>query len=175
MTAVHTVRMIRFGPLESAHSQFCFSYYYKLFEVEDVRSICANVPGRSLPLCGTCDVVQVLYPSRSCPPLFPAVSWQIGEKRASHIHTFVHFKHVYLAALSMLYPSFYNTNSSPSLRKTCENTDPSGKSLSKRRLQSTTGPPVPMRSLDWRLTSQLSKTRKTVDQLHQSYPSIQLK
>ena len=33
------------------------------------------------------------------------------------------------------------------------NTDPSGRSLSKRRLQSTTGPPVPMRSLDCRLTT----------------------
>lgn len=31
-------------------------------------------------------------------------------------------------------------------------TDPSGKSLSNSRLQSTTGPPVPMRSLDCRLT-----------------------
>ncbi len=40
---------------------------------EGVCGMCADVPGRSLPLCGTCDVVQVLYPSGSCPPLFPAV------------------------------------------------------------------------------------------------------
>lgn len=26
-------------------------------------NLCADVPGGSLPLCGTCDVVQVLYPS----------------------------------------------------------------------------------------------------------------
>lgn len=46
------------------------------------------------------------------------------------------------------------------------NTDPSGKSLSNKRLQSTTGPPVPMRSLDWRLTTKLTKTRTTTDQSH---------
>lgn len=36
-------------------------------------------------------------------------------------------------------------------------TDPSGRSLSKRRLQSTTGPPDPIRSLDWRLTGRSSR------------------
>lgn len=35
---------------------------------------CTNVPCRPLPLRGPCDVVQVLYPSRSCPPLFPPIS-----------------------------------------------------------------------------------------------------
>lgn len=35
---------------------------------------CTDVPCRPLPLRGPCDVVQVLYPSRSCPPLFPPIS-----------------------------------------------------------------------------------------------------
>lgn len=39
-------------------------------------------------------------------------------------------------------------------------TYPSGRSLSNRRLQSTTGPPVPILSLDWRLTVDTQKKQK---------------
>lgn len=66
--------MILFCPFESCH-RFFFLQYSTWF-VSHV-CMCAVVPGGSLPLCGTGDVVKVLYPSRRCPPLFPAVSQNI--------------------------------------------------------------------------------------------------
>lgn len=48
-------------------------------------------------------------------------------------------------------------------------TDPSGRSLSKRRLQSTTGPPVPIRSLDWRLTGRSSRGQQGSQVSHRGW------
>jgi len=46
---------------------------------------------------------------------------------------------------------------------------PSGKSLSNNRLQSTTCPPVPIRSLDWRLTIKIIKELLKIWHLNASY------
>lgn len=52
---------------------------------------------------------------------------------------------------------------------TVESTYPSGKSLSNKRLQSTTCPPVPIRSLDWRLTIKIIKELLKIWHLHVNY------
>lgn len=137
-------------------------------------------PGRPLPLCGTCDVVQVLNSSRRGPPLLPAGSRNIhrhsSERTCLSSHRtiqqsrcclttckyhilciisalcegrifFVLF--IYLFCQDLQQPI---KKSSTMIRHFPQITHPSGRSLSNRRLQSTTGPPVPIRSLDCRLT-----------------------
>lgn len=131
-------------------------------------------PGRPLPLCGACDVVQVLDSSRCRPPLLPAGSRNIQcsvdmvKQPQNHLAVLClppkshHMQISYSYSLTpVLQGSIYclgfatASQKAPSemIRDFPKLTHPSGRSLSNSRLQSTTGPPVPIRSLDCRLTA----------------------